>query len=103
MIWIMLQANLIDPCIKGALNVLNSCVKANVKRVVLTSSCSSIRYRDDIQQVCPLNESHWTDLEYCKRYNVVILSYLILYVSLKIMINFMKNVELTKYEFFFLI
>lgn len=64
------KANLIDPCIKGALNVLNSCVKANVKRVVLTSSCSSIRYRDDIQQVSPLNESHWTHLEYCKRYNL---------------------------------
>nr|AFK36139.1 unknown [Lotus japonicus] len=65
-----IQATLIDPCIKGALNVLNSCVKANVKRVVLTSSCSSIRYRDDEQQVSPLNESHWSDPEYCKRYNL---------------------------------
>ncbi|XP_061360659.1 tetraketide alpha-pyrone reductase 2-like [Gastrolobium bilobum] len=64
------QANLIDPCIKGTLNVLNSCIKANVKRVVLTSSCSSIRYRDDVQQVSPLNESHWSDPEYCKRYNL---------------------------------
>ncbi|KAK7275260.1 hypothetical protein RIF29_16370 [Crotalaria pallida] len=65
-----IQATLIDPCIKGALNVLKSCVKANVKRVVLTSSCSSIRYRDDVQQISPLNESHWSDPEYCKRYNL---------------------------------
>ncbi|KAL9325016.1 hypothetical protein ACSQ67_005661 [Phaseolus vulgaris] len=64
------QANLIDPCIKGTLNVLNSCLKANVKRFVLTSSCSSIRYRDDVQQLCPLNESHWTDTDYCQRYNL---------------------------------
>ncbi|XP_014520357.1 tetraketide alpha-pyrone reductase 2 [Vigna radiata var. radiata] len=64
------QKNLIDPCVKGTLNVLNSCLKANVKRFVLTSSCSSIRYRDDVQQLGPLNESHWTDLEYCKRYNL---------------------------------
>ncbi|PSR84936.1 Tetraketide alpha-pyrone reductase [Actinidia chinensis var. chinensis] len=65
------QANLIDPCIKGTLNVLGSCTKASsVKRVVLTSSCSSIRYRDDAQHVSPLNESHWSDLEYCKRYNL---------------------------------
>lgn len=64
------QATLIDPCIKGTQNVLNSCVKANVKRVVLTSSCSSIRYRDDVQQVSPLNESHWSDPEYCKRYKL---------------------------------
>ncbi|KAK9276505.1 hypothetical protein L1049_006039 [Liquidambar formosana] len=66
-----IQATLIDPCIKGTLNVLSSCSKASsVKRVVLTSSCSSIRYRDDVQQVSPLNESHWSDTEYCKRYNL---------------------------------
>ncbi|PNX73742.1 tetraketide alpha-pyrone reductase 2-like protein [Trifolium pratense] len=65
-----IQATLIDPCIKGTQNVLNSCIKAKVKRVVLTSSCSSIRYRDDVQQVSPLNESHWSDSEYCKRYNL---------------------------------
>ncbi|XP_057485061.1 tetraketide alpha-pyrone reductase 2-like isoform X2 [Actinidia eriantha] len=65
------MANLIDPCIKGTLNVLGSCTKASsVRRVVLTSSCSSIRYRDDVQHVSPLNESHWSDLEYCKRYNL---------------------------------
>ncbi|KNA10778.1 hypothetical protein SOVF_141130 [Spinacia oleracea] len=65
------QALLIDPCIRGTLNVLNSCKKAiSVKRVVLTSSCSAIRYRDDASQVSPLNESHWSDPEYCKRYNL---------------------------------
>lgn len=66
-----MQATLIDPCINGTKNVLNSCLKANsVKRVVLTSSCSAIRYRYDIQQLCPLNESHWSDPEYCKSHNV---------------------------------
>ncbi|XP_030970241.1 tetraketide alpha-pyrone reductase 2 isoform X4 [Quercus lobata] len=64
------EATMIDPCIKGTLNVLSSCSKASVKRVVLTSSCSSIRYRDDVQQVSPLNESHWSDPDYCKRYNL---------------------------------
>ncbi|GMP58855.1 hypothetical protein CsSME_00022372 [Camellia sinensis var. sinensis] len=60
------QANIED-----TLNVLSSCTKASsVRRVVLTSSCSAIRYRDDVQQVSPLNESHWSELEYyCKRYN----------------------------------
>ncbi|KAH9626822.1 hypothetical protein KSS87_002467 [Heliosperma pusillum] len=62
---------LINPAIKGTLNVLNSCIKGgSVKRVVLTSSCSAIRYRDDVQQVSPLNESHWSDPDYCKRYNL---------------------------------
>ncbi|KAF7808887.1 tetraketide alpha-pyrone reductase 2 [Senna tora] len=65
-----IQTSLIDPAIKGTVNVVESCVRAGVKRVVLTSSCSSIRYRDDVQQVCPLNESHWSDPQYCKRYNL---------------------------------
>ncbi|XP_015869234.2 tetraketide alpha-pyrone reductase 2 [Ziziphus jujuba] len=65
------QAALIDPCIKGTLNVINSCSKsASVKRIVLTSSCSAVRYRYDVQQVSPLNESHWSDPEYCKRYKL---------------------------------
>ncbi|XP_040942349.1 tetraketide alpha-pyrone reductase 2 [Gossypium hirsutum] len=67
------EATLIDPCIKGTLNVLRSCSKASsVKRVVLTSSCSSIRYRFDVQnqQISSLNESHWSDPNYCKRYNL---------------------------------
>ncbi|KAK3222527.1 hypothetical protein Dsin_009552 [Dipteronia sinensis] len=66
-----IQKTLIDPCIKGTLNVLSSCSKAkSVKRVVLTSSCSSIRYRHDVQLGSPLNESHWTDPDYCKLYNL---------------------------------
>ncbi|KAJ9708174.1 hypothetical protein PVL29_000301 [Vitis rotundifolia] len=66
-----IKATLIDPCINGTLNVLRSCSKSSsLKRVVLTSSCSSIRYRDDVQQVSPLNESHWSDPEYCKRNNL---------------------------------
>ncbi|XP_057477355.1 tetraketide alpha-pyrone reductase 2-like isoform X1 [Actinidia eriantha] len=66
-----IKANLVDPCIKGTLNVLSSCTRASsMRRVVLTSSCSSIRYQDNAQLVSPLNESHWSDLEYCKRCNL---------------------------------
>ncbi|XP_054810203.1 tetraketide alpha-pyrone reductase 2-like isoform X2 [Prosopis cineraria] len=72
-IYILFKTTLIDPAIKGTVNVLNSCITGQVKRVVLTSSCSSIRYRDDVQQqaLSSLNESHWSDLEYCKRYNTM--------------------------------
>ncbi|KAK9750392.1 hypothetical protein RND81_02G193200 [Saponaria officinalis] len=60
--------NLVQPSINGTLNVLKSCIKANsVKRVVLTSSCSAVRYCPDVNVNSPLNESHWSDPEYCKK------------------------------------
>ncbi|XP_042483700.1 tetraketide alpha-pyrone reductase 2-like [Macadamia integrifolia] len=66
-----IQTTLIDPATKGTLNVMKSCAKAStVKRVVLTSSCSAIRYHEHVEQKSPLNESHWSDPEYCKRYNM---------------------------------
>ncbi|XP_078154735.1 tetraketide alpha-pyrone reductase 2-like [Carex rostrata] len=64
-----IQETLIDPAIKGTTNVLKSCSKASsVRRVVLTSSCSAVRYRDDATIASPLGESHWSDPDYCKRY-----------------------------------
>ncbi|CAH9078942.1 unnamed protein product [Cuscuta europaea] len=65
-----LKTTLIDPSVKGTLNVLNSCCRSKVKRVVLTSSCSCIRYCHDATELSPLNESHWSDLDYCKSYNL---------------------------------
>ncbi|KAL6010908.1 hypothetical protein ACLOJK_001351 [Asimina triloba] len=55
----------------STMNVMKSCARArSVKRVVLTSSSSTIRYRDDATQISPLNESHWSDTDYCKRYKL---------------------------------
>ena len=101
LVWLLWQANLIDPCIKGTLNVLNSCLKANVKRFVLTSSCSSIRYRDDVQQLCPLNESHWTDTDYCQRYNVITL-FTHFYNHYHLEIQYFISV-MAEYHFYFII
>ncbi|WJX50848.1 hypothetical protein P8452_37098 [Trifolium repens] len=42
------QANIIDPAIKGTINLLKSCLKSNsVKRVVFTSSISTITAKDN--------------------------------------------------------
>lgn len=41
------QTNIIDPAIKGTINLLKSCMKSNsVKRVVFTSSISTITAKD---------------------------------------------------------
>jgi nucleoside-diphosphate-sugar epimerase len=62
------QGELVDPIVKGAANVLRSCARApdRARRVVFTSSCSCVRYC----HAATLNESHWSDADYCKSYNV---------------------------------
>ncbi|GLJ09417.1 hypothetical protein SUGI_0109170 [Cryptomeria japonica] len=66
-----IKETLIGPCVNGTLNVLKACSRSpSVKRVVLTSSCSSIRYDYNTQQVPTLDESNWSNLEYCKQYNL---------------------------------
>lgn len=67
------QEAFVDPSVNGTLSVLKSCSRSpSVKRVVLTSSCSAIRYNYNTQELSPLDESHWSNLEYCKQYNVSI-------------------------------
>lgn len=59
------------PAIEGTLNVLRSCRKnQSLKRVVLTSSSSTVRIRDDFDPKIPLDESVWTCIELCKRFQV---------------------------------
>ncbi|PAN32031.1 hypothetical protein GQ55_5G461700 [Panicum hallii var. hallii] len=62
------QGELVDPIVKGAANVLRSCARApdRARRVVFTSSCSCVRYC----HAATLNESHWSDADYCKSYNL---------------------------------
>ncbi|CAN1839583.1 Tetraketide alpha-pyrone reductase 2 [Linum perenne] len=71
----LLVAGSFDDAVRGVDGVFHTASPVlvqseTVKRVVLTSSCSSIRYRYDAQQLSPLNESHWSDLDYCKSYNL---------------------------------
>ncbi|GMH30461.1 hypothetical protein Nepgr_032304 [Nepenthes gracilis] len=62
------QPELLDPAVKGMLNVLSSCEKfASVKRVVLTSSVAAIEYngRPQTPKVV-VDESWFSDPEVCK-------------------------------------
>ncbi|KAI3881602.1 hypothetical protein MKX03_017173 [Papaver bracteatum] len=61
------QTEILDPAIQGTLNVLRSCKKnSSVRRVVLTSSSSSVRVRDDFDPLIPLDESSWTSEKLCR-------------------------------------
>ncbi|KAI3972636.1 hypothetical protein MKX01_019294 [Papaver californicum] len=61
------KTEILDPAIQGTLNVLKSCKKnPSLKRVVLTSSSSTVRVRDDFDPLIPLDESSWTSEELCR-------------------------------------
>ncbi|KAG4966845.1 hypothetical protein AAZX31_12G018900 [Glycine max] len=62
------QADLLDPAVKGTLNVLKSCVKSpSVKRVILTSSVAAVAYnkRPKSPEVV-VDETWWSDPDYCR-------------------------------------
>lgn len=62
------EAELLDPAVKGTLNVLNSCAKVpSVKRVVLTSSMAAVAYngRPRTPDVV-VDETWFTDADLCR-------------------------------------
>ncbi|KAH7527926.1 hypothetical protein FEM48_Zijuj05G0018000 [Ziziphus jujuba var. spinosa] len=63
------QAELIDPAVKGTLNVLKSCVKVpSIKRVVLTSSLASVAVNGrPLSPDVVVDETWFSDVVYCEQ------------------------------------
>ncbi|XP_039170864.1 phenylacetaldehyde reductase-like [Eucalyptus grandis] len=66
------QAELLDPALKGTLNVLKSCSKAqSVKRVVLTSSMVAVAFTGQPLTVDVVVDENWfSDPEFCRKTNM---------------------------------
>ncbi|KAL6200402.1 hypothetical protein ACLB2K_030184 [Fragaria x ananassa] len=61
------EKELLDPAIKGTLNVLTTAKEAGVRRVVITSSISAITPSPSWPADVVKREDCWTDVEYCKK------------------------------------
>ncbi|CAI0399791.1 unnamed protein product [Linum tenue] len=61
------QKQLLDPAIKGTMNVLTASKEKGVKRVVVTSSISAITPSPKWPADVLKREDCWTDVEYCKQ------------------------------------
>ncbi|XP_024025808.1 cinnamoyl-CoA reductase 1-like isoform X1 [Morus notabilis] len=62
------QAELIDPALKGTLNVLRSCAKAPPKKVVFTSSMASVLFNG--KRLTPdtiVDETWFSDPDFCEK------------------------------------
>ncbi|CAI0399789.1 unnamed protein product [Linum tenue] len=64
------QKQLLDPAIKGTMNVLTASKEKGVKRVVVTSSISAITPSPKWPADVLKREDCWTDVEYCKQNGV---------------------------------
>nr|XP_010908348.2 cinnamoyl-CoA reductase 2 isoform X2 [Elaeis guineensis] len=70
------QAELIDPAVKGTLNVFSSCIKTpSVKRLVVTSSMAAvIRNGRPLTPDVVVDETWFSNAEYCKQAKWYVLS-----------------------------
>lgn len=57
------KMELIRPAVDGTTRALNAALKANVERIVLTSSMAAIGYGHDKARTKPFTAADWTDLE----------------------------------------
>lgn len=61
------QAELVEPAVKGTINVLRSCVSVrSIKRVILTSSMTAVVHNREAKDGVVFDESWFSDPSYCE-------------------------------------
>ncbi|XP_062025472.1 cinnamoyl-CoA reductase 1-like [Rosa rugosa] len=60
------EIELIEPAVKGTLNVLKASLETKVKRVVSVSSIAAVAANPTLAEGQVLDESCWSDKEYCR-------------------------------------
>lgn len=68
---LLLQVELIEPAVKGTLNVLKACCEVNVKKVVFVSSVAAIAVLPNKPTDRPMDETFWSDPDFCRSNNVI--------------------------------
>ncbi|KAH7437421.1 hypothetical protein KP509_05G070700 [Ceratopteris richardii] len=61
----------VDPSIQGTLNVLNAALQAGLRRVVMTSSIGAVAMDLHRDPNVVVDESCWSNLDYCKETKVL--------------------------------
>ena len=68
----VVQAELLDPAVKGTLNVLGSCTKASIKKVVVTSSVAAVAYNGKPRTPEVIVDETWfSDPQICEKNQVL--------------------------------
>ena len=65
-----IQEQMVEPAVNGAKFVINAAAEAKVKRVVITSSIGAVYMDPNRDPEAVVDESCWSDLEFCKNTKV---------------------------------
>nr|CAB3469361.1 unnamed protein product [Digitaria exilis] len=65
------KAELLDPAVKGTLNVLGSCKKASIRKVIVTSSNAAVAYNEKPKTPEVIVDETWfSDPQFCEKNQV---------------------------------
>lgn len=68
---IVIQEYTVDTEVRAAHNVLEACAQIDtIDKVVFTSSAATILWRENRQMMSELDERHWSDVGYCRKFKV---------------------------------
>lgn len=66
---------MVEPAVEGTKNVIKAAAKANVRRVVFTSSIGAVNMDPNRHPDTLVDETCWSDLQFCNNTKVHIYSY----------------------------
>ena len=69
--WINVLQDKVEQAIIGTKNVMTAAAEANVRRVVFTSSIGTVYMNPNRSPDTVVDESCWSDLEFCKNTKVI--------------------------------
>ncbi|CAL5338447.1 hypothetical protein CsSME_00021980 [Camellia sinensis var. sinensis] len=64
------EVEFVESATKGTRNVLNACLKAKVKKVVVVSSAAAVVVNPNWPKDQPMDENCWSDPEFCKQFEL---------------------------------
>lgn len=82
---------MIGPAVKGTHNVLEACVEAKIKRVVVVSSVAAVFSNPSWPRSRVMDESCWSDTEHCRASKVLKQKYVYDFIWLSIFIVIPQN------------
>ena len=84
---------MIEPAVKGTTNVLDASLEAKVERVVYVSSVAALVMNPNLPKDKVIDESYWSDKEYCKNTKVsIILLHMCLWYGLSLVLPYNNSI-----------